>query len=172
MIENRAAVLEQFLAPFQHVKAHVQVVANGRPLAVSWGMAEAGYDCTLAETVKLYGGYSVLGATRETIAMPTNMVAKVIGKSTWARLGVHLNVTEIDPGFGQGRKGGCHITIELSYMPRWRGVLHHWRHAIYPATLTIPAKAGIGCLQFVYLSSPASYSGKYADQGPQPVEAR
>lgn len=166
MIENRAATLAAFIKPFRE-RTRSAVKANGKTLHVSSGMAEAGYDITLASPVTLYAGYSVLGVTAEHVAMPANMSARVIGKSTWARLGVHLNVTEIDPGFVG------HVTLELSYMPRWRGWWAHANRALFwPARLTIPAGTGIGCLQFVYTSEPARYDGKYQNQPAKPVDAK
>lgn len=161
MIENRPDTLAQFISPFV-MKTRTKVRVDGQMLDVSHGMSEAGYDIRLAEATRLYAGCSVLGCTLERVEMPDNMTARVIGKSTWARLGIHLNVTEIDPGFIG------YVTLELSYMPRHTGWLPLWRKM----TLSLPGGVGIGCLQFVYVSQPVRYSGKYQDQPAKPIDAR
>ena len=50
----------------------------------------------------------VLGASREYIALPTNISAIITGRSTWGRTGLVIaTATKIDPGFK-----GC-VTLEL-----------------------------------------------------------
>lgn len=54
-------------------------------------------------------GQFLLACTLETVKIPTDMVARIEGKSSWARLGLltHLTAGYIDPGFhGQ-------VTLEL-----------------------------------------------------------
>lgn len=54
-------------------------------------------------------GEFLLGSTRETVSIPNDLLARVEGKSSWARKGIMVHVTAgfIDPGFrGQ-------ITLEL-----------------------------------------------------------
>lgn len=54
-------------------------------------------------------GEFLLGSTRETVHIPNDLLARVEGKSSWARKGIMVHVTAgfIDPGFrGQ-------ITLEL-----------------------------------------------------------
>lgn len=170
MIENRREVLSRFIAPFVAQKRSCAVVipcgwVGVRKIKVSSGMVESGYDITLGEDVVLYQGHAVLGVSAEHVNMPSNMAARLIGKSTWARLGVHLNVTEIDPGF----RGW--VTLEITYMPLWEGWLRHLAGIVWPRRLRIPAGTGIGCLQFVYTSTPAEYRGKYDQQPARPVEA-
>lgn len=57
------------------------------------------------------GGF-VLGQTLETVAMPSDLMALVEGRSSWARVGlsVHMTAPKIDPGF----KGN--VTLEIANM--------------------------------------------------------
>lgn len=50
----------------------------------------------------------ILGSTVERFIMPRNIVAICLGKSTYARAGLIINVTPLEPGW-QG-----HVTIEIS----------------------------------------------------------
>lgn len=90
----------------------------------------------------------LLSYTIETFDMPNNVVGVCVGKSTYARCGIILNVTPIEPGWrGQ-------IVLELSNtMPR--------PVAVYPGE-------GVGQLLFYAGGNPmvtyAQRSGKYQDQ--------
>lgn len=60
------------------------------------------------ERFVLHPNQLVLGATREYIALPTNISATITGRSTWGRTGLIIaTATKIDPGFK-----GC-VTLEL-----------------------------------------------------------
>lgn len=61
------------------------------------------------DRIYLRPGEFLLGSTRETVSIPNDLLARVEGKSSWARKGIMVHVTAgfIDPGFrGQ-------ITLEL-----------------------------------------------------------
>lgn len=92
-----------------------------------------------------------IASTFEYFQMPNNLVAIVHDKSTWARRGLSVFNTVIEPGW----RGW--LTLELVY--------HRWR------PLKIPAGAGIAQVLFHELREPASYGGKYQDQPNRPVEA-
>jgi dCTP deaminase len=90
----------------------------------------------------------MLGRTVETFQMPRDVLALCLGKSTYARAGIHINVTPIEPGFrGQ-------VVIEISN------------------ATPLPAKVYVyeGIAQFVFLQgepcaiSYADRAGKYQDQ--------
>ena len=83
--------------------------------------------------------------------MPTNLVAVVHDKSTWARKGLSIFNTVVEPGF----KGG--LTLELVY---------HGEDELH-----IPAGAGIAQVIFAEVSEPAAYTGKYQFQSMDPVSA-
>jgi dCTP deaminase len=90
----------------------------------------------------------VLATTQETVSLPSNMMARVEGKSSLGRLGliVHATAGFIDPGFsGQ-------ITLEMTNLLRVPIVLH-------------PGQA-ICQISFSFMSQPVErpYDGKYQGQ--------
>ncbi|PKZ42503.1 dCTP deaminase [Kytococcus schroeteri] len=98
------------------------------------------------ESFVLHPGEFVLGSTYEQITLPTDIAARVEGKSSLGRLGLltHATAGFVDPGFSG------HVTLELSNV----------------ATLPIVLHPGmkIGQLCFFQLSSPADHpygSDKY-----------
>jgi dCTP deaminase len=119
----------------------------------SWGLTECGYDIRIRQDVWLFlGRRFVLASSMEEFKMPDNLMGRVLNKSTWARLGVDASMTtNIEPGW-EG-----FLTIELRYS------------RIRP--LHIPAGVGIAQVIFETLSEPASYRGKYQNQGSKPVPA-
>ena len=136
--------------------------------SVSHGLAEVGYDIRLKQSV-WFGQKdqtTVLespGSTRATISdgnfclasaieefdMPDDLAAIVHDKSTWARHGLSVFNTVIDPGW----KG--FLTLELVY------------HGSKP--LHIPAGSGIAQVIFHEIKRPISYNGSYQHQDDRPV---
>ena len=119
---------------------------------VSYGLSEAGYDLRIAEAVTLhpFKRFSLAYAMEE-FAMPTDLVGVVHDKSTWARRGLSVFNTVIEPGW----KG--FLTLELVY--HRRGILR------------IPAGAGIAQVLFHRTTDHAAYDGKYMNQPARPVSA-
>lgn len=143
------------------------------PLA-SHGLTEAGYDIRLKQNITfwpaianditrhylpvrvvrdgemLMGPFCIASAIEE-FDMPRNLVGVVHDKSTWARRGLSVFNTVIEPG--------------------WRGFLT--LELVYHGTtkLELPAGTGIAQVLFHQLSSGASYEGKYQGQPDRPVEA-
>lgn len=106
-----------------------QVRSEGGDPVVSYGLTSAGYDVRLGRDFKVFTDvfgavidplkprddyYTelldrdyiivparsyVLGHTVETFNMPRDLVAECLGKSTWARCGLNVNVTPIEPEF-------------------------------------------------------------------------
>ena len=137
---------------------------------VSYGLSEAGYDIRIAQTIeffpaarggprirltnangetKAFGGKFVLASAIEEFNMPDTLVGVVHDKSTWARQGLSVFNTVIEPGW----KG--FLTLEL--------VFHG------SSQLCIPAGAGIAQVVFHSTSVRSSYSGKYQNQGAEPA---
>jgi dCTP deaminase len=145
MIVNQAALLKAHpVTPMASIKM--------REHGVSYGMSEAGYDIRIKQDVVLYPLRRFrIASTYEYFNMPNDVVAIVHDKSTWARRGLSVFNTVIEPGW----RGW--LTLELVY--------HRW----WP--LHIPAGAGIAQVLFHRLSEPAVYSGKYQDQTDAPVPA-
>jgi dCTP deaminase len=106
----------------------------------------------------LHPGEFVLGSTLEVVGVPDDLVARLEGKSSLARLGllIHSTAGFIDPGFNG------HITLELSNV------------ATLPITLYPNMK--IGQVSFMRMTTPAEHpygsgrlGSKYQGQrGPTP----
>ena len=141
-----------------------------RAHGVSYGLGEAGYDIRIKQTIEFRrNGDPSLGprayvddvpvsATNFSIAsaieefdVPNYLVGIVHDKSTWARRGLSVFNTVLEPGW----KG--FLTIELAY------------HGA--GSLLIPAGAGIAQVIFHQVSDVASYDGKYQNQADKPVGA-
>ena len=125
-----------------------------REHGVSYGLTEAGYDIRIKQEVTLTPERRFqLASTVERFNMPNTLVAVVHDKSTWARRGLSVFNTVIEPGW----RGW--LTLELVY---------HGNHE-----LVIPAGAGIAQVLFYKLAQKASYGdGKYQNQPDRPVGAK
>jgi dCTP deaminase len=130
---------------------------------VSHGLTEAGYDITIEQDVFFGGdrirvdgewknGRFTLASALEEFDMPFDLVGVVHDKSTWARRGLAVFNTVIEPGW----RG--FLTLEL--------VHHGWQ------PLHIKAGSGIAQVIFHQIAEPSAYSGKYQDQARGPVEAK
>ncbi len=172
MIINRNLLFN--LAPIKNMTQEKK-----KSWGVSYGMSEAGYDIRIAEDIifspgeqkwwKLWGvepfiirydknaewpdpkipGRFCLASTLEEFQMPTNLTGIVHDKSTWARRGLSVYNTVIEPGWAG------FLTLELSFSGE--------------EPLTIPAGAGIAQVIFHQTAKHAAYNGKYqnAKAGPQ-----
>ncbi len=148
---------------------HLKLKAHG----VSYGLTEAGYDIRIRQTVKflrnsargnyvwvdsadgsfmeIRKGRFALASSIEMFEMPDNLVGVVHDKSTWARRGLSVFNTVLEPGWCGG------LTLELVY---------HGEEE-----LIIPAGAGIAQVLFSRISTPTNYTGKYSNQSTDPVPA-
>lgn len=125
---------------------------KGREHGVSFGLSEAGYDVRIAQNVTLHPFKRfTLASTFDYFDMPFDLVGVVHDKSTWARRGLSVFNTVIEPAW----RGW--LTLELVY--------HGW------GVLRIPAGAGIAQVLFHQITDMAAYSGKYQDQPNRPVGA-
>lgn len=144
---------------------------------VSYGLGEVGYDIRIKQDVyfkpatfhafdpsqMIHGpvhcvgngevkpGLFCLASAMEQFKMPDHLMGIVHDKSSWARKGLSVFNTVIEPGW----RG--FLTLELVY------------HGREP--LIIPAGSGIAQVVFHQISQHAVYDGKYQDQADQPVEA-
>ena len=162
MIINREALIRfaPMVGMFQSKRTE-----NG----VSCGLAEAGYDIrirqtvafsrprnymdfhhTVGEALPILGRFALASAMEE-FNMPEMLCGVVHDKSTWARQGLSVFNTVIEPGW----KG--FLTLELVY------------HGNDP--LIIPAGSGIAQVLFHQTALPASYTGKYQNQADEPVSS-
>ncbi|QEG09257.1 dCTP deaminase [Stenotrophomonas phage Pokken] len=164
MIINGHALLSA--APIVDMVPHK--ITNGD---VSYGLGEAGYDIRIKQKVRFYRcnvtgipkvevddswydnvGTFTLASAIEEFQMPSHLVGIVHDKSTWARRGLSVFNTVIEPGW----KG--FLTLELVY--------HGWDE------LVIPAGSGIAQVVFHETACNARYNGKYQNQEDKPVAAR
>ncbi len=162
MIINGFQLLDA--APIKDM-ATSKFVAKG---GTSAGLGEAGYDIRIKQEVVFsrnshgmsvivdnngfwkQGRFTIASAIEE-FQMPDDLTGVVHDKSTWARRGLSLFNTVVEPGW----KG--FLTLELVY---------HGEDE-----LIIPAGSGIAQVLFHRNSEHAAYSGKYQNQPDRPVPA-
>lgn len=123
----------------------------------SYGVSHCGYDIRIKlpedkSTMLLAPGTFLLASSVERIKMPNDLVAIVHDKSSWARLGLALQNTVLEPGW-EG-----FITLELTTHRDW---------------ITIYDGDPIAQLIFHRLEEATEkpYVGKYQNQADRPVEA-
>lgn len=121
---------------------------------LSYGLSSCGYDVRLSQTYFVPPHGFLLGSTMERFDMPNDLAARVHDKSTWARRGLTVQNTIIEPGW----RG--HLTLELT---------NH-------TNKTIALDTGMPIAQIIFeqLDYPTQqpYDGKYQDQPDHPVEAK
>jgi len=129
---------------------HERGVAHG----MSFGLSAAGYDIRIAQSRVVEPGGFVLASTVEHFDMPYDLLAEVKDKSTWARRGLAVQNTVIEPGW----RG--YLTLEIS---------NHGEMSV-----RIEGGSPIAQILFHQLAQPTeqAYRGKYQDQEARPVEAR
>ena len=150
-----------------------KVVAHG----MTYGLGEAGYDIRIKQEIRFYPvnpdaefkkfrvmtftndsftnddeGRFTLASAIEEFQMPTHLLGRVCDKSSWARKGLSVFNTVIEPGFIGG------LTLELIYHGN--------------TELIIPAGAPIAQVLFEEIKNPAQYKGKYQFQSTDPTPAR
>lgn len=120
---------------------------------MSFGLSAAGYDVRCREPVLLKPHGFSLASTIERFCIPTTIMAGVADKSTWARRGLAVQNTILEPGWSG------YLTLELT------------NHG--PDELLIEAGDPIAQIIFHWLDEETdrSYRGKYQGQGPGPVAA-
>ena len=133
----------------------------------SYGLGEAGYDIRIKQDVSFFTkgslgpqvmvdgkcqeGRFALASAIEEFQMPRNMTGIVHDKSTWARKGLSVFNTVIEPGWNG------FLTLELVY--HGSEILH------------IKAGSGIAQVLFHQNAEYAQYTGKYQNQRDEPVAA-
>lgn len=142
---------EELLEPF---------CARGEMDGISHGVSHAGYDLRLEfdsngeiEEKVIRRGEFLLASTIEEFKMPRYLVGVVHDKSSWARKGLAVQNTVIEPGWSG------FLTLELT------------NHG--PEELVLKRGVGICQVLFHHLDKPvAGYAGKYQNQDRGPVEAK
>lgn len=140
---RRLCLGSNMLTPFSE-----RGVFDGR----SFGLSVAGYDIRIAEKVTLYSRGFGLASSMERFCMPKNIIGFVKDKSSWARLGISVFNTVIEPGW-EG-----FLTLE---------VVNHGDG------INIPPGSPIAQIIFQFTDElTTGYTGKYQNQEPGPQSAR
>ena len=122
-----------------------------RSHGMTYGCGPCGYDVRIAQDLVTVPGKMVLASIIEKLNMPDDLEANVCDKSTWARRGLFVQNTQIEPGwFG-------FLTLEIT------------------STEVIHLKYGMPIAQIVFrtLCNPTQfpYRGKYQNQAAEPQPA-
>lgn len=124
---------------------------------MSYGLSSCGYDVRVAEDLcfGINSNNFFLASTIEHFALPDNVVGRVCDKSTWARQGIAVQNTIMEPGW----RG--YLTLELSN--------NNGKNIIY-----VNKGMPIAQIVFEFLDEPSDqpYQGKYQDQPQGPVSAK
>ena len=121
---------------------------------MTFGLGPAGYDVRIAQDTHLRPGEFKLASTVEYFDMPPDVLAYVKDKSSFARRGLSLFNTVIEPG--------------------WRGFLTLELKNQGDLEFVIEKGAPIAQIVFHRLEAATDqpYDGRYQDQGPGPQPAR
>jgi dCTP deaminase len=123
---------------------------------MSYGLSLAGYDIRIKDAVWLYAGEFKLASSLEKFKIPKNVVGFVHDKSSWARRGLSLFNTVLEPGW----EGD--LTLELVYHAPFDMFGN-----IDPQSrfLDIRAESPIAQIIFMYTDKDTDgYLGKYQNQ--------
>ena len=160
---RKLALEENMISPFEDKQ-----VRDGK---ISYGLSSFGYDARVSDEFKIFTNVNseivdpknfkssnfitknsseciippnsfVLARTVEYFKIPKNVLVICLGKSTYARCGIIVNVTPLEPGW-EG-----HVTLEFSN------------------TTPLPAKiyANEGVAQFVFIKGNEDPAVSYADR--------
>lgn len=160
MIINRNALLR--MSPIKDM-----LPSKEKLHGYSHGLSEAGYDIRIKQKIifdnrqernmiiyddQIFSGRFCLASAIEEFQMPTYLTGIVHDKSTWARQGLSVFNTVIEPGWNG------FLTLELVY--HGNGLLE------------IPAGVGIAQVVFHQTAEHAQYNGKYQYQEDKPQEPK
>jgi len=126
---------------------------------MTYGAGPAGYDIRVGEDTILHTSGLTLAVSLEHFAMLNWVLGVVHDKSTWARSGLLVQNTIIEPGWHG------YLTLEIT----------RHRVGLKPLELIkLPKGTPIAQVIFHVLSEPAEkpYGGKYQNQGNKPVGAK
>lgn len=130
---------------------------------MSYGLSSASYDVRINQqlVLDLNNPFS-LASTIEEFNMPDDVCGMVLDKSSWARKGLSLFNTFIDPGF----RGW--LTLEMSWNPNFIDSNDGYQ------CLIIEKGSPIAQIVFMKLDMKTDkpYLGKYQDQPNEPVESK
>lgn len=125
----------------------------------SYGLGPCTYDLRVRDAVVLAPGAFALASTLERFAMPLDVCATVMDKSSLIRGGLAVHNTHIDPGW----QGWLTLELKNVWDPDQAGARTIYLDAGYP----------VAQVKFERLDQRTSqpYAGKYQNQPDRPVEA-
>jgi dCTP deaminase len=150
----------------EFIKIEPFVDVQKQALGLSYGLGPCGYDMRIGTIKKGVTGQSVqryvlkpgeflLVSVLDRVTMPENVCAEIKDKSTWARRGLAVQNTIVEPGW-EG-----YLTLELS---------NHGQEK-----LLLMVGQPIAQIVFNWLDKPTDRpypkDGKYQDQPPEPIGA-
>lgn len=147
----------------------------------SYGLSACGYDVRLDQDITITPGCFVLASTMEKFHMPYDVVGKVHDKSTWARRGLAVQNTVIEPGWSGylTMEISCNIFGDRDFISMWTGI--GWLDFYDSGTSYGPhviLKAGTPIAQILFefldeaTEQPYPLTGKYQNQERGIVPAR
>jgi dCTP deaminase len=141
---RKRCLQESLITPFEE---------HGRYGGMTYGLSAAGYDIRIDQAVTLQPGKFALASSIELFRMPDYLIAFVNDKSSWARRGLAVQNTVIEPGWTG------FLTLELT---------NHSDMEFY-----IMRGLPIAQIVFQLLDYPTEqpYDGKYQNQPPGPQQA-
>lgn len=142
----------------------------------SFGLSACGYDVRLDQDITITPGCFVLASTMERFHMPNNVVGKVHDKSTWARRGLAVQNTVIEPGWSGylTMEISCNIFIGSYFVESWD--LPRLENLGRVPEMILKAGTPIAQILFQFLDEeteqPYPDNGKYQNQERGVVPAR
>jgi dCTP deaminase len=145
-------------------KTLIKMASDGSPIVtpflfksvkingMSAGVSHAGYDIRVAQDLWIWPLGFALASTVERFQMQRWVIGVVHDKSTWARLGIAVQNTILEPGWAG------HLTLEIS------------NNRLWPRRI----RAGSPIAQVIFHrldEAVDGYKGKYSDQPARPVAA-
>jgi len=85
----------------------------------SFGLSMCGYDIRIDQDLELIPGRTILASTMEKFNIPRGIMGVVHDKSTWARRGISVQNTIIEPGWS----GFLTLELLFSPLPEWDKLL-------------------------------------------------
>lgn len=148
------------ILPAQHIRARVGMIEpfeeRGVASGMSYGLSAAGYDVRIDCGRILRPGDFCLASTLERFNIGADVLGHVADKSTWARRGLAIQNTIIEPGWNG------YLTLELT---------NHGEE-----TIVIADGTPIAQIVFHLLAEPTEQpygeNAKYQNQERGPVKAR
>lgn len=150
---------------------------NQHESGCSYGLSACGYDVRIDQDITITPGCFVLASTMEEFHMRKTVVGKVHDKSTWARRGLAVQNTVIEPGWN----GFLTLEISCNIPPAESGWYSQFETLwelprLSKEEIILPAGTPIAQIVFEFLDfeteQPYPADGKYQNQERGVVHAK